>query len=152
LSRSHNSWPLWLLTRSCKSTRRHAIEIMNNLMYLRDACFEAMSIYMHMGIRKLISPWLHCPIQTLLCQKTVFVFYIQFKFPINCLILSFLHWKKNRCPTKPLGFRGSLIYTVRYRMNARNQEKVSYNNRFRVIIFSDSKGRKGFVKNPSRVS
>lgn len=50
---------LGLLTHSYKGTRRHAIEIMNNLMYLRDACFESMSIGMHKGIRNLISSWLH---------------------------------------------------------------------------------------------
>jgi hypothetical protein len=30
-------------------------------MYLRDTCFEVMKVDMHMGIRKLISSWLHIP-------------------------------------------------------------------------------------------
>jgi hypothetical protein len=28
-------------------------------MYLRDACFELMDVDIHMGLRELISPWLH---------------------------------------------------------------------------------------------
>ncbi|CAF1241589.1 unnamed protein product [Adineta steineri] len=48
-----------LLTRSCKSTRRHAIEIMNNLIYLRDAHFELKNNSMCMNLRELISSWLH---------------------------------------------------------------------------------------------
>ena len=43
-------------------------------------------------------------------------------------------------------------YTDRYRINARNLEKVSYNNRFRIINFSNCRGRKGFGKNLSTVS
>ena len=31
---------LGILTRSAKSTSRHALEMMNNLLYLRDACFH----------------------------------------------------------------------------------------------------------------
>lgn len=49
---------LGLLTRSCKSTRRHALEIMNNLVYLRDACFELTSINMPIDICALSSSWL----------------------------------------------------------------------------------------------
>ena len=48
-----------LLTRSCKSTRRHSIEIMNSLMYLRDACYRLMDIDMHHGLREISSSWLH---------------------------------------------------------------------------------------------
>lgn len=47
------------MTRSCKSTRRHAIEIMNNLMYLRDACFQAIHTNMPTRIRTLTLSWLH---------------------------------------------------------------------------------------------
>ncbi|CAF4166937.1 unnamed protein product [Rotaria magnacalcarata] len=50
---------LGVLTRSCKGTRRHAIEIMNNLMYLRDACSEAANANMHKGLQKLLTTWLH---------------------------------------------------------------------------------------------
>ena len=50
---------LRLLTRSCKSTRRHSIEIMNNLMYLRDACYGLMDADIHHGLRELSSAWLH---------------------------------------------------------------------------------------------
>ncbi|CAF2107921.1 unnamed protein product [Rotaria magnacalcarata] len=50
---------LGVLTRSSKGTRRHATEMMNNLMYLRDACFESMKPDMNKVLHKLISPWLH---------------------------------------------------------------------------------------------
>ena len=50
--------PLGLLTRSCKGTRRHALEIMNNLVYLRDACFELTNIDMPINICALSSSWL----------------------------------------------------------------------------------------------
>ena len=47
-----------LLTRSCRSARRHALETMNNMMYLRDACFEVMNIDMHPDLRELSLSWL----------------------------------------------------------------------------------------------
>lgn len=50
--------PSGLLTRSCKSTRRHALEMMNNLVYLRDACFELTNIDMPFDVRALSSSWL----------------------------------------------------------------------------------------------
>jgi hypothetical protein len=50
---------LGLLTRSCKSTRRHAVEIMNNLMYLRHACYELIDVDMNLDFFKLVTSWLH---------------------------------------------------------------------------------------------
>lgn len=47
-----------LLTRSSKSTRRHALEILNNMMYLRDACFELTTTDIPSSLRSLISSWL----------------------------------------------------------------------------------------------
>ena len=46
------------LTRSCKSTRRHALEIMNNIMYLRDACFELTTTDIPSSLHDLVSSWL----------------------------------------------------------------------------------------------
>ena len=47
-----------MLTRSCNSTRRHALEIMNNMIYLRDACFEFTTTEMPSHVRDLVSFWL----------------------------------------------------------------------------------------------
>jgi hypothetical protein len=43
------------LTRSTKSTRRHAVEMMNNLLYLRDACFHLNDPQMHYSLHAFLS-------------------------------------------------------------------------------------------------
>ena len=48
-----------LLTRSTKSTRRHALEMMNNLIYLREACFHLSEFEMYSPLRKFLSNFIN---------------------------------------------------------------------------------------------
>ena len=67
---------------------------MNNLKYLRDACFCLMDANMHHGLRQLVSIWLHLPPTT--CSSTGNI--------------ALMHKVKTTDPIISSIFRGSIVY------------------------------------------